>query len=49
MGQLNIDTFDAKALAERFGVTIATQNPDALRNLGLSLTLGDGVPSTPVH
>ena len=44
MGQLNIDTFDAKALAERFGVTIATQNPDALRNLGLSLTLGDGGP-----
>ena len=44
MGQLSVDTFDAKALAERFGATIATNNPDALRNLGLNLTLGDGGP-----
>ena len=44
IGQLNIDAFDARALAERFGATIATQNPDALRNVGLSLTLGDGGP-----
>ena len=44
MGQLNIDAFDAKALAERFGTIIATQNPDALRKVSLNLTLGDGGP-----
>ena len=44
MGQLNIDAFDAKALAERFGTIIATQNPDALKSVGLKLTLGEGGP-----
>ena len=44
MGQLNIDAFDAKALAERFGTIIATQNPDALRKVGLNLILGEGGP-----
>lgn len=44
MGQLSVDAFDAKSLAERFGATIATQNPDALRNVGLKLTLGEGGP-----
>ena len=44
MGQLSVDAFDAKSLAERFGATIATQNPDALKNVGLKLTLGEGGP-----
>ena len=44
MGQLSVGAFDAKALAERFGTTIATQNPGALRNVGLNLTLGEGGP-----
>lgn len=44
MGQLSVDAFDAKSLAKRFGATIATQNPDALKNVGLNLTLGEGGP-----
>ncbi len=43
-GQIDIPSFDARALAEKFGVALDTQNPDALKQVSISATLGQKGP-----
>ena len=43
-GQIDIPSFNARALAEKFGVALDTQNPDALKQVSISATLGQKGP-----